>query len=92
MTRLLTGEENLLRSTPGRSGPPPPCRGPIAISVLSWRHHHPPLPTRFRHWRRRATMIINQSRPAIAATGLRRLASAIERGGGEDTGSEGASR
>jgi hypothetical protein len=39
-----------------------------------------------------ATMIINQSRPAIAATGLRRLVSAIERAGGEDTGSEGASR
>ncbi len=32
---LLTGAENLLRSTPGRSGPPPPCSGPIAISVLS---------------------------------------------------------
>jgi hypothetical protein len=28
---------------------------------------------------------------AAAATGLRRLASAIERAGGEDTGSEGAS-
>ncbi len=37
-------------------------------------------------------MIINQSRPVIAATGLRRLASAIERAGGEDTGSEGISR
>jgi hypothetical protein len=37
-------------------------------------------------------MTINQSRQAIAATGLRRLASAIERAGGEDTGSEGASR
>jgi hypothetical protein len=37
-------------------------------------------------------MTINQSRPAIAATGLRRLASAIERVGDEDTGSEGASR
>jgi len=32
---LLTGEENLLRSAPGRSGPPP-CSGPIAISVLSY--------------------------------------------------------
>jgi len=37
-------------------------------------------------------MTINQSRSAIAATGLRRLASAIERAGGEDTGSEGPSR
>ena len=37
-------------------------------------------------------MIINQFRPVIAATRLRRLASAIERAGGEDTGSEGASR
>jgi|GEM_PF-2686310 len=37
-------------------------------------------------------MIISQSRPVITATGLRRLASAIERAGGEDTGSEGASR
>jgi hypothetical protein len=37
-------------------------------------------------------MIINQSRPVVAAAGLRRLASAIERAGGEDTGSEGASR
>ncbi|MDX6416477.1 MAG: hypothetical protein QOG28_1097 [Trebonia sp.] len=37
-------------------------------------------------------MTINQSRPAIAATGLGRLASAIERADGEDTGSEGASR
>jgi hypothetical protein len=37
-------------------------------------------------------MIINQSRPVIAATELRRLASAIERAAGEDTGSEGASR
>ena len=66
-----------------RRGPPP---------HLLRRHHHPPLPTRFRHWRRRATMIINQSRPVIAAAGLRRLASAIECAGGEDTGSEGASR
>ena len=65
-------------------------RGPPAH--LLRRHHHPPFPTRFRHWRRRATMIINQSRPVIAAAGLRRLASAIERAGGEDTGSEGASR
>ena len=37
-------------------------------------------------------MIINQSRPVIAAAGLRRLASAVERAGGEGTGSEGASR
>jgi hypothetical protein len=37
-------------------------------------------------------MTISQSGPAIAATGLRRLASAIERAGGEGTGSEGASR
>jgi hypothetical protein len=37
-------------------------------------------------------MIINKSRPVIAATGLRPLASAIERAGGKDTGSEGASR
>jgi hypothetical protein len=37
-------------------------------------------------------MTINQSRPAIAAIALRRLASAIERAGDEDTGSEGASR
>ncbi len=37
-------------------------------------------------------MIFNQSRPVIAATGLRRLASAIQRAGGEDTGSKGASR
>jgi hypothetical protein len=37
-------------------------------------------------------MTINQSWPAIAATGLGRLASAIERADGEDTGSEGASR
>ncbi len=50
------------------------------------------LPTRFGQWRRRATMIINQSRPVIAATGLRRLASAIERAAGEDTGNEGVSR
>ena len=49
-------------------------------------------PTRFRHSRRRATVIINQSRPVIAATGLRRLASAVERADGEDTGSEGAYR
>jgi ABC-type branched-subunit amino acid transport system ATPase component len=49
-------------------------------------------PDSFRHWRRRATMTISQSRPAIAATALRRLASAIERAGGEGTGSEGASR
>jgi hypothetical protein len=49
-------------------------------------------PARFRHSRRRATVIINQSRPVIAATGPRRLASAIERADGEDTGSEGASR
>ncbi|HUK69558.1 MAG TPA: hypothetical protein VLW50_12545 [Streptosporangiaceae bacterium] len=56
------------------------------------RHHHPPLPTRFRHRRRRATMTINQSRPAIAVTRLRRLASAIERAAGEDTGSAGTSR
>jgi hypothetical protein len=34
---LLTGEENLLRSSPGWSGPPPPpCSGPIAISVSSY--------------------------------------------------------
>jgi len=59
---------------------------------LLQRHHHLPLLTLFRHWRRRATMTINQSRPTIAATALRRLASAIERGGGEDTGREGASR
>jgi hypothetical protein len=37
-------------------------------------------------------MTISQSRPVIAAAGLRRLASAIERAAGEDTGSEGASR
>jgi hypothetical protein len=37
-------------------------------------------------------MTISQSRSAIATTGLQRLASAIERAGGEDTGSEGASR
>ena len=37
-------------------------------------------------------MTISQSGPAIAATGLRRLAGAIDRAGGEDTGSEGASR
>jgi len=36
-------------------------------------------------------MTINQSRPVIAATGLPRLGSAVERAGGEDTGSEGAS-
>jgi hypothetical protein len=37
-------------------------------------------------------MTVNQSRPVIAAAGLRRLASAVERAGGEDTGSQGASR
>ena len=37
-------------------------------------------------------MIINQSRPVIAAARLGRLASAVEFTGGEDTGSEGASR
>ena len=40
----------------------------------------------------RLAVTINRSRPAIAATGLRRLAGAIERAGGEDTGSEGAFR
>jgi len=56
------------------------------------RHHLPPLLTPSGAGERRATMIISQSRPVTAATGLRRLASAIERAGGEDTGSEGASR
>jgi hypothetical protein len=37
-------------------------------------------------------MTISQSRPVIAAAGLLRLASAIERAAGEDTGSEGTSR
>jgi|HubBroStandDraft_1064217.scaffolds.fasta_scaffold601746_2 hypothetical protein len=37
-------------------------------------------------------VIINQARAVIAAAGLGGLASAVERAGGEDTGSEGASR
>ena len=125
---LLTGEENLLRSTPGRSGPPP-CSGPIAISILSYpaagngpssaspagcasrtaRFPHTASPacgdaspthdggTTRPDFRTRTPgpisvpLELGTGDVRIAATGLRRLASAIERVGGEDTGSEGAS-
>jgi hypothetical protein len=92
LRKSFGGKSSLTASTwshPARRG----CRDRRgARPRLLRRHHYPPLLTRFGHWRRRATMIINQSRAVIAATGIRPLASAIERAGGEDTGSEGASR
>ena len=65
--------------------------GDKVVPRLLWRHHRPPFLTPSGTGER-ATMSISQSQPAIAVTGLQRLASAIERAAGDDTGSEGASR